>query len=251
MCSRYSLTSPLEAVRAYFKPKAGRDHPYPPRYNIAPTQPVSIIRTGADNARELVLVRWGLIPGWVKEPGEFATILNARAETALEKPSFKSAMRHRRCLVPADAFYEWTGPAGAKRPHMMSRATSVSGVSGTPGLLAFAGLWEHWMSKDGSEIETMAIVTVAANATIGTLHDRMPAILPEAAFDTWLDIKNVRDHEAAVLLQPAPDDLLKIEELEPAINSSRAEGPQLQRVLQSKSPSGGASGTPSPQGTLL
>jgi putative SOS response-associated peptidase YedK len=238
MCSRYSLTSPLEAVRAYFKP--GRDHPYPPRYNIAPTQPVSIIRTGADNARELVLVRWGLIPGWVKEPGEFATILNARAETALEKPSFKAAMRHRRCLVPADAFYEWTGPTGAKRPHMMSRA-------GTPGLLAFAGLWEHWMSKDGSEIETMAILTVAANATIGTLHDRMPAILPKAAFDTWLDIKNVRDHEAAVLLQPAPVDLLKIEELEPAINSSRAEGPQLQRVLQSKSPSGTASG----QGTLL
>jgi putative SOS response-associated peptidase YedK len=240
MCSRYSLTSPLEAVRAYFKPKLGRDHAFPPRYNIAPTQPVSIIRTGADNARELVLVRWGLIPGWVKEPGEFATILNARAETALEKPSFKAAMRHRRCLVPADAFYEWTGPTGAKRPHMMSRA-------GTPGLLAFAGLWEHWMSKDGSEIETMAILTVAANATIGTLHDRMPAILPKAAFDTWLDIKNVRDHEAAVLLQPAPVDLLKIEELEPAINSSRAEGPQLQRVLQSKSPSGTASG----QGTLL
>lgn len=252
MCSRYSLTSPVEAVRAYFKPKAGRDHPYPPRYNIAPTQPVSIIRTGADNARELVLVRWGLIPGWVKEPAEFATILNARAETALEKPSFKAAMRHRRCLVPADAFYEWTGPTGAKRPHMMSRATSSPG---TPGLLAFAGLWEHWMSKDGSEIETMAILTVAANATIGALHDRMPAILPEAAFDTWLDIKTVRDHEAAELLQPAPEDLLKIEELEPAINSSRAEGPELQRVLQRGAPpkpsSGGTPGPISPQGTLL
>jgi putative SOS response-associated peptidase YedK len=231
MCSRYSLTSPLEAVRAYFKPR--RDHPFPPRYNIAPTQPVSIIRTGADNARELVLVRWGLIPGWVKEPGEFATILNARAETALEKPSFKAAMRHRRCLVPADAFYEWTGPTGAKRPHMMSRAAD-------PGLLAFAGLWEHWMSKDGSEIETMAILTVAANATIGALHDRMPAILPEPAFDTWLDIKNVRDHEAAALLQPAPDALLKIEELEPAINSSKAEGRELQRRLSSRLGPGGA-----------
>jgi putative SOS response-associated peptidase YedK len=244
MCSRYSLTSPLEAVRAYFKPHPGRDHPFPPRYNIAPTQPVSIIRTGADNKRELVLVRWGLIPGWVKEPGEFATILNARAETALEKPSFKAAMRHRRCLVPADAFYEWTGPTGAKHPQMMSRANS-------PGLLAFAGLWEHWMSKDGSEIETMAILTVAANATIGAVHDRMPAILPEPAFDTWLDIKNVRDHEAAALLQPAPEELLKIEELEPAINSSRVEGPQLQQVLRPKRPSNGPPATPSGQGTLL
>jgi putative SOS response-associated peptidase YedK len=150
--------------------------------------------------------------------------------------------------VPADAFYEWTGPTGAKRPHMMSRAIASAAA---PSLLAFAGLWEHWMSKDGSEIETMAILTVAANATIGALHDRMPAILPETAFDTWLDIKNVRDQEAAALLEPAPDDLLKIEELEPAINSSRAEGPQLQQLLRPKPPSGGASGSTSRQTTLL
>lgn len=222
MCSRYSLTSPVEAVRAYFRPL--RDHPFPPRYNIAPTQPVSIVRMGADSKRELVLVRWGLIPGWVKEPGEFTTLLNARAETALEKPSFKAAMRHRRCLVPADAFYEWTGPAGAKRPHMIARAAA-------PGLIAFAGLWEHWMGKDGSEIETMAILTVAANTTVAAIHDRMPAILPEAAFDAWLDIKNVRDQEAATHLLPAPADLLKIEELSPAINSSRVEGRHLQQVV--------------------
>ncbi len=243
MCSRYSLTSPVEAVRAYFHPV--RDHVYPPRYNIAPTQPVAVIRTGADNARELVLVRWGLIPSWVKEPGEFATLLNARAETVSEKPSFKAAMRHRRCIVPADAFYEWTGSAGAKKPHMISRAAA-------PGLLAFAGLWEHWMSKDGSEIETMAIVTVAANATISAVHDRMPAILPEAAFETWLDIKNVRDHEAADLLQPAPLDLLKIEELAPAINNSRLEGPELQQVLRAGPVARSHKRTMTPgQGTLL
>ncbi len=239
MCSRYSLTSPAEAVRSAFS--VVRGHDFPPRYNIAPTQPVSIVRTGADNVRELVLVRWGLIPGWVKQPGDFATILNARAETALEKPSFKSAMRHRRCLVPADAFYEWTGPVGAKQPYMIARA-------GMPGPLGFAGLWEHWMGADGSEIETVAILTVAANAAVLTIHDRMPAILPEAAFDCWLDIKNVRDREAWALLQPAPDDLLALTPLQPAINSSRVEGAALQTPLTRPS----ARNQPSPpQGTLL
>ena len=112
MCSRYSLTSPHEAVRAIFRTERGHD--YPPRYNIAPTQPVAIIRIGADHKRELALVRWGLIPGWVKDPREFTTLLNARSETVLEKPSFKNAMRHRRCIVPADGFYEWTGKTGHK-----------------------------------------------------------------------------------------------------------------------------------------
>ena len=219
MCSRYSLTSPHEAVRAYFRTVRGHD--YPPRYNIAPTQPVAIVRTGADQQRELALVRWGLIPGWVKNPGEFTTLLNARTETVLEKASFKAAMRHRRCLIPADAYYEWTGKPGSKRPHMISRA-------GAPGLLGIAGLWEHWMGVDGSEMESMAMLTVAANATTGAIHDRMPAILPESAFDTWLDVRNVPDREAYELLAPAPNDLLKIEELLPAINSSRNEGAHLQ-----------------------
>jgi putative SOS response-associated peptidase YedK len=239
MCSRYSLTSPLEAVRSYFRTE--RDHPFPPRYNIAPTQPVSIVRAGADNRLELVLVRWGLIPSWVKEPGEFATLLNARSETVLEKPSFKAAMRHRRCLVPADAFYEWTGPAGAKRPYMISRGEGAR-------LMAFAGLWEHWMSADGSELETMAILTVGANATVSAVHDRMPVILPEAAFATWLDVKNIRDAEAAKLLVPAAVDLLKIAELAPAINNSRAEGSQLQAMAGNSGPRNqSASG----RGTLL
>ena len=239
MCSRYSLTSPVEAVRAYFR--TARDHEFPPRYNIAPTQPVAIVRTGSDNKRELALVRWGLIPGWAKDPGTFTTILNARAETVLEKASFKAAMRHRRCLVPADAYYEWTGKTGAKRPHMMSRAVD-------PGLLGIAGLWEHWMGADGSELESMAMVTVPANAALGAVHDRMPAILPETAFDAWLDTRNVRDHEVYDLLKPASDDLLKIEDLLPAINSSRLEGAHLQTRLPA-----GAKLHPGPDGsgTLL
>ena len=219
MCSRYSLTSPHEAVRTYFK--CVRDHAFPPRYNIAPTQPVSIVRTGADNQRELVLVRWGLIPGWVKNPGEFTTLLNARAETVLDKPSFKAGMRHRRCLIPADAYYEWTGKPGAKRPHMISRA-------GAPGPFAIAGLWEHWMGADGSEMESMAMLTVGANAITAAIHDRMPAILPEVAFDSWLDVRNVRDREAHDYLRPAAETMLKVEELLPVINDPRKEGAYLQ-----------------------
>ena len=222
MCSRYSLTTPAEAVRAFFR--AERGHDFPPRYNIAPTQPVSIVRIGADGRRELVLVRWGLIPGWVEDPGSFATLINARAETVLDKPSFKNAMRHRRCIVPADAFYEWTGKPGARRPHIASRADGES-------LLGLAGLWEHWMGADGSEIETMAILTVPANAALLTIHDRMPAILPEAAFDGWLDVRGIRDREAKTLLQPTPDDWLRLVELDPAINSSRLEGKALQKPL--------------------
>ena len=239
MCSRYSLTSPAEAVRAMFR--TVRDHAYPPRYNIAPTQPVAIVRVGADLKRELALVRWGLIPGWVKTPDTFATILNARAETVMEKPSFKGAMRHRRCLVPADAFYEWTGKAGAKQPHMISRANG-------PGLMAFAGLWEHWQGAEGSEIETMAIVTVASNGAMRRIHDRMPAILPEAAFDDWLNIRGVRDREVMHLLQPAPDDLLKIVPIKPAINNARLEGASLQDPAD---PAMAAIQAPGQAGTLL
>jgi putative SOS response-associated peptidase YedK len=243
MCSRYSLTSPAEAVRNYFRCQRG--HEFPPRYNIAPTQPVSVVRTGADNERELVLVRWGLVPAWVKQPAEFTTILNARAETVLDKPSFKAAMRHRRCIVPADAFYEWVGPAGAKRPFMIRRAELAPGAGS---LLGLAGLWEHWMGADGSEIETMAILTVPANAAVLTIHDRMPAILPDRDFDAWLDVKAVRDREAWTLLQPAPDDLLSLVELEPAINSSRVEGAGLQTPRMTGTARKPA---PGPHGTLL
>ena len=152
MCSRYSLTSPPEAVRRLFDCAAVDE--FPPRYNIAPTQPVLIARLDPKGARQLRLVRWGLIPSWVKDPREFATLINARAETASDKPSFRGAMRHRRCLVPADGFYEWTGGRGTKQPHFIRLNDNE--------LFAFAGLSEIWLGADGSEIETMAILTTRA-----------------------------------------------------------------------------------------
>jgi hypothetical protein len=144
MCSRYNLTTPLDAVRAYFSVANGE--PYPPRYNIAPTQPVLIVRLDHARKRELALVRWGLIPSWVKDPARLSTMINARAETATEKASFRGAMRHRRCLVPTNGFYEWTGKPGTRLPYLIRQPDS--------GLLAFAGLWETWLGADGSEIDT-------------------------------------------------------------------------------------------------
>lgn len=226
MCSRYSLTSPHEAVRAYFE--YGNEHPFPPRYNIAPTDPVAIVRRGARHAREIVLVRWGLIPGWVKDPGQFSTLINARSETLREKPSFRTALRHKRCLVPANGFYEWVGPKGAKRPHYIHRAEwRAEAPDDTAPPLAFAGLYEDWLGPDGSEIETMAIITVPANRVVGQLHDRMPALLQPDEFDAWLDVKSVRDHEAVQLLRPAAEAALAVTEVSREVNSPRAEGEHL------------------------
>lgn len=221
MCSRYSLTSAPEAVRALFG--HSNDELFPPRYNIAPSQPVLIVRSDHQDRREIVLVRWGLIPSWVKEPGKVGMLINARAETICDKPAFRGGIRHRRCIVPTDGFYEWSGTAGRKRSYLVRRTGG--------GLLAMAGIWEHWLGADGSEIETMAIVTVASNRNLERIHDRMPALLEPASFATWLDVKNVRDREAARLLVPAPDDHVELLEVSSAINNVRHEGPDAQQIV--------------------
>ena len=217
MCSRYSLISPHDAVRRLFA--TGAAHDFPPRYNIAPTEPVAIVRQSPRHERELALVRWGLIPSWGKDPARFSTLINARAETAADKPSFRGALRHRRCLVPADAFYEWLGPAGARRPHLVRRKDRR--------LMALAGLWEHWLGADGSEIETMAILTVPSNVALSWLHERMPALLEPGQFADWLDCRSGSALGVADLLAPAADDLLDVIEVGPAVNNPRSEGAEL------------------------
>lgn len=222
MCSRYSLTLPPEAVRSYFKLR--EIDTFPPRFNIAPTQPVGIIRDSVRHEPEFVLVRWGLIPSWVKHPEERSTLINARSETATEKPSFRGAMRHRRCLIPADGFYEWVGKPGAKTPFLIRPRAG--------GLMAFAGLWEHWVGADGSELETMAILTTTANHTVAPIHDRMPVILPPETHADWLDCRSGRALEAAVLLRPAPDDFLEAVEVSTRVNNVRNEGPSLHEIVR-------------------
>ncbi|OFW71916.1 MAG: hypothetical protein A2W02_01690 [Alphaproteobacteria bacterium RBG_16_64_48] len=222
MCSRYSLTSPPEAVRAYF---GYSDTPnFPARYNVAPTQAIAVVALDREGVRRFRLMRWGLLPGFVKDPKQFPTLINARSEEVLEKPSFRHAMRFRRCLVPADGFYEWTGPKGERRPFLLRPREAR--------LIAFAGIYERWRDADGVEIDTVAILTCPANGTIGLLHDRMPVVLPLQHFAAWLDVKGTPAETAANLLQPAPDALLEAIEMHPKINDSKRDEPGIQEPLE-------------------
>lgn len=238
MCSRYTLTSPPEAVRAYFR--TGGQLAFPPRYNIAPTQPVTIVRAAPDGTREMALVRWGLIPPWVKTPAEFTVVLNARAETIIDKPSFRGAIRHRRCLVPADGYYEWTGPARAKQPHLVHRRDRDQPLMG------LAGLHEHWLGADGSELESMAIVTTAANADTNHIHDRMPLVLSPETFDVWLDTSPGSATPILGLLTPPRPGQLAVQPVSRALNNSRNEGAALLDYGAPSEPASRASAEVSP-----
>jgi len=225
MCGRYALTSAPEAIRRLF------DYPetpnFPPRYNIAPTQPIAIVaaeRFGR-GPRRFMLARWGFLPGFAKDPRDFPLIINARSETVLDKASFRAAMKRRRCLIPADAYYEWLKLGGAgrrveKKPYLFRRA------DGAP--MGFAGLWETYSGADGSEIDTACILTTAANAATVAVHDRMPAILEPGDFAAWLDCDEVTDRNAAALLKPAADDALEFYEIGSAVNKTASDGPELQ-----------------------
>ena len=156
---------------------------------MAPTQPVPIVRL-VEGKRQFALVRWGLIPPWVKDPRLPRLLINARGESVNDKPAFRNAMKRRRCLFPADGFYEWKEEGGRKRPYV------VRPKDGGP--IAFAGLWETWMGPNGEEMETAAIVTT--DPDVSAMHDRMPVIVPPDAFDFWLDGANVDATTAAALI---------------------------------------------------
>lgn len=214
MCGRYVIISTPEAIRALFG-YAGQPN-FPPRYNVAPTQPVPVVRLDGGK-RVFALMRWGLLPSWVKDPKTFPLLINARGESVLEKPAFRNAMRRRRCLIPTDGFYEWqAGRAGGpKRPYFV-RARREPGGEAPP--LAFAGLYETWTGPNGEELDTAAIVTTAANRTLAAIHDRMPVFVPREAFDLWLDCDSVEPDVAAALIRPADDGLLEAYEISTAVN---------------------------------
>lgn len=232
MCGRFAITLPPDAVRAFFRYIEQPN--FPPRYNIAPTQPVPVVRSertpDGGRIRHFVLVRWGFLPAFVKDPKDFPLVINARSETILDKPSFRNAMKRRRCILIADAFYEWR------------RDTSASGkgkASAIPFLIrrrdanpmAFAALWETWSGPNGEEIETACIVTTSANKTMAGIHDRMPVIIEPEDFDTWLNNDDVDAREAAHLMRPAAEDVLETIEISTAINSVRNDGPEVQRPV--------------------
>ena len=194
-----------------------------PRYNIAPGQPVLIVRESSEG-RELAPAVWGLIPSWTKDPGIGRKLSNARAETIDEKPSFRAAFRHRRCIVPASGFYEWqTADGKSKQPWYISAA-----VDGMP--LSMAALWEVWQSPDGSEIESCAIITTLANDLMSPIHDRMPVILPQHSVTAWLN-RQSRPDELLPLLTPCPTELLSAHPVSTLVNNPRNTGSEcLTRV---------------------
>ena len=216
MCGRYTVIASPETIRALF---GYQEQPnFPPRYNVAPTQPIAIVRL-VEGKRHFALVRWGLLPSWVKDPKTFTLLINARGETAAEKPAFRAAMKRRRCLIPADGFYEWKALGGRKQPYF------IRAKSGEP--FAFAGLWETWTGPNGEELETAAIVTTTANRTLAAIHDRMPVIVPPAAFDLWLDSDTVDPTTASALIAPAPENLLEAFPVSTQVNRTANDNPKL------------------------
>ena len=222
MCGRYAVTSAPEAIRALF---GYPEQPnFPPRYNVAPTQPVPIVRM-TDGQKHFALVRWGLIPPWVKDPAAFSLLINARGETVCDKPAFRNAMKYRRCLIPADGFYEWQAGARGKQPFY------IRAKDGAP--LAFAGLWETWTGPNGEEVETAAIVTTDANKEMAAVHHRAPVIVPPEQFDFWLDCANIGEQEAASLFVRAPEGSMQVYEISTAVNRVANDSAELLRPYDS------------------
>jgi len=195
MCGRYVSKDQAAIERAWNVRFSG--NPFGPRYNAAPTDYLPVIRVHPDRHRELVLLRWGLIPSWAKEALFGAKMINARAETVAEKPAFRSAFQRRRCLVPMAGFYEWQKTGAGKVPHFCHLLNAD--------LFAVAGLHEYWPGKGGTEpIESYTIITTDANEMMAKLHDRMPVILHERDYDAWLDPKNENSEALQGLLKPYP-----------------------------------------------
>lgn len=209
MCGRFTLFEADKILSKEFG--VSGFPPLSPRYNIAPSQPVAAVRAAPAGAgRELALLRWGLIPSWSKDPAIGNRLINARAETAREKPSFRNAFRRHRCLIPASGFYEWQRQERGKQPYFVRMR------DGRP--FAFAGLWDRWESADEGAIETCTILTTAPNAVLAPIHDRMPVILPPAEYARWLD-PSLRDTDSlAPLLVPFPPDDILAFPVSPRVN---------------------------------
>ncbi|MCG8592798.1 MAG: SOS response-associated peptidase [Kiloniellales bacterium] len=219
MCGRYTLTTPLEGLRDVFLFEESPN--LAPRYNIAPTQEVPAVRLGPeDGRRHLVPLRWGLIPSWAKEVSIGSRMINARAESVAEKPAFRTAFRQRRCLIPADGFYEWQArPSGPKQPYYIAQAAG--------GPFAFAGLWERWTDgESGEALESFTIVTTAASRRLEALHHRMPVILAPADHAAWLDPASGADALQA-LLRPAPEAAFVAAPVSTRVNAVRNDDPSL------------------------
>jgi putative SOS response-associated peptidase YedK len=226
MCGRFSLRARnAEMLAEYF---GIVDVPLlKPRYNIAPSQPVAVVRWGPGEAkqqREMVLMRWGLIPGWAKDAKIGNRMINARAESLAKKPAFRPAFQRRRCLIAADGFYEWQGTTRTKQPYFIHFRDDRP--------FAFAGLWETWEGPDHEAIDSCTIITTEANDLIRPLHDRMPVILQPESFDFWLDPKRQSADELAPLLAPFSSDELETYAVSTLVNTPLHDEPKCMEAIE-------------------
>ncbi len=221
MCGRFTLAIDPDVLQEAF----GLTAPFPaelvPRYNVAPSQPVAVVANGQQ--RKLELFNWGLIPSWAKDPKIGNRLINARAETLAEKPSFRAALKKRRCLILADGFYEWKREGKAKTP------TYIQLTDGRP--FAFAGLWEVWKSPDDSLVKSCTIITTTPNALLGKIHDRMPVILPPTAYDLWLSPEELPAEKTLPLLKPFAAAQMKAVPVSPRVNSPAFDAPECVRPV--------------------
>lgn len=222
MCGRFTLRVSPEQIADLFSLDA--TPPVAPRYNIAPTQPVLAIREDyGGNGREATFLNWGLIPFWAKDPSIGSRMINARSETAAEKPSFRAAFKYRRCIIPADGFYEWQKVAGGKQPQLIGMADGA--------LFGLAGLWERW-EQDGSAIESCTILTTEPNELLAPIHNRMPVILHPEDYDEWLDRSIQKADPLLHLMRPFPAELMDHRPVSTHVNNPRNEDPACVAPLE-------------------
>lgn len=200
MCGRFDLHIQKEFLEKIFGASILQD--IQPHYNIAPSQQVAVIHTIPEGNRQIAFLKWGLIPSWAKDPSIGSRMINARSETVDVKPAFRNSLRHRRCIIPANGFYEWQEVGGKKKP------LYVKMKDGSP--MLFAGLWDHWKSPEGSEIESCTILTTNSNELIKPLHDGMPVILDKQDVDLWLGPRVTKPGKLKPLIKPYPPEKLKV-----------------------------------------
>lgn len=216
MCGRFTLRAPAERVKRDFRLEEVPS--IEARYNIAPTQGVLAVRCASDE-REAVTLKWGLIPSWAKDDSVGAKLINARSETVEEKPSFREAFKRKRCIIPADGFYEWQRTGGRKQPYYFRLKDDR--------LFGFAGLWEKWRTPDGESLETCSILTTDANEVLSAVHDRMPVILHPDDYELWLADDASKQDLRKELLCPYPASEMTAHLVSVAINSPQSQGATL------------------------
>ncbi len=216
MCGRFAYFVPYEQLTAHYGLTSAA--PEFERYNIAPSQPILAVRQAQTGEREATMLKWGLIPHWAKDPTIGNRMINARGETVAEKPSFRTAFKRRRCIIPASGFYEWGPSSAGKWPYYI---TPTDGP-----LLSFAGLWESWRTPEGEALESCTIITTTANATLARIHQRMPVCLPEASYADWLD-PEATSETCLKLLTPLPDAAFDVRPVAKTVNNPRNDSAEL------------------------